>query len=281
MSFDFFTLGGNGSWEDIFFYQKWRIQRHIGTGEYRLLDSWDISRKEGTFEECRKKFVDYIDAYQISRQNGHMVVMLHGLGENKKIFRPLWREITKRGMLAAALNYPSTKASLDSHVRQFDFFLNHLEDVNEVSFVAKGTSCLILRKLFALPSDWQRKLKIRRILLINPTNSGSDSISWLAKFRFFRWLLGPAAEEVSGDQAILVPRLPSNIEQGTIFGDSLLKKFTRFCTKPFESIPVIDETSEESYVMKAIYIDNEKKSVFNNQEILRAAINFLQRGKFK
>ena len=60
MSFDFFTFGGNRNWGDIFFYQKWRIQRNINAKEYRLLDPWDISRKDGSFEECRKKFVDYV-----------------------------------------------------------------------------------------------------------------------------------------------------------------------------------------------------------------------------
>ena len=52
--FHFFTLGGKQFWEDVFYYQKWRIQRHYRTRKYRLLDNWDICRAKGTFEECRK-----------------------------------------------------------------------------------------------------------------------------------------------------------------------------------------------------------------------------------
>jgi len=281
MSFDFFTLGGRSCWEDIFFYQKWRIQRHIDAKTYRLLDPWDISRAEGSFEKCRKQFVKYIEVYEISRQNKEMIIMLHGLGGTKKVFRPLWQKAIKRGFLAAALNFPSTKKSIDSHVRQFDFFLNHLEDVTEVSFIAKGVSCLILRKLLSMPSLWQKKIKIKRILFVNPANSGSDIISWLAKNRLFRWLLGPMSTEVSNQKAILIPRLPSNIEQGTIFCDSIFKKIGRFFTKPFESIPIIDESTEEGYVVKAIYLNHYWGNVFKDKKVVDAAITFLEKGKFK
>ena len=109
MKFNFFTCGGGQFWEDVFFYQKWRIQRHYKTQEFRLLDPWDIRRYEGSFGECRQAFVTYISMYQLARQKGHMIVMLHGLGETKNIFKPLWREALKRGYLAAAINYPSTR----------------------------------------------------------------------------------------------------------------------------------------------------------------------------
>ena len=56
----FYTMGGGHFWEDVFFYQKWRIQRNYISKKCRLLDNWDISRFEGSFEECRKSFIQYI-----------------------------------------------------------------------------------------------------------------------------------------------------------------------------------------------------------------------------
>lgn len=281
MSFNFFTFGGNSNWGDIFFYQKWRIQRNINAKDYRLLDSWDISRQEGTFEDCKKKFIDCIEAYQLSRQKGEMIIMLHGFGESKKIFRPLWREATKRNFVAAALNYPSTKESIDSHVKQLDFFLSNVEDISKVSFVAKGASCLILRKLFSLSSPWQGKLKIGRVLFVNPINTGSDFLSCLGKFRLFRWLLGPMAEEISSENAFLIPKMPLNIDQGTIFCDSALKRFIKAVTKPFESIPLSSDATEEDYVIKSIHINNCKKDIFSNEKVLKTAIKFIEKGQFK
>lgn len=123
MGFEFFTFGGSQFWADVFFYQKWRIQRNCVSKSYRLLDSWDIVRHRGTFEECRKAFVNYIDIYELPRQSGPMIVMLHGFGENKNIFKPLWRKALDRGYMAAAVNYPSMQCNIESHVRQLIFCL--------------------------------------------------------------------------------------------------------------------------------------------------------------
>lgn len=122
MGFEFFTFGGSQFWADVFFYQKWRIQRNCVSKSYRLLDSWDIVRHRGTFEECRKAFVNYIDIYELPRQSGPMIVMLHGFGENKNIFKPLWRKALDRGYMAVAVNYPSMQCNIESHVRQLIFF---------------------------------------------------------------------------------------------------------------------------------------------------------------
>lgn len=200
MRFEFFTMGGSQLWEDVFFYQKWRIQRNYRTKEYRLLDPWDIQRQSGGFENCRRAFLDYIEIYEISRQRGHMVIMLHGLGDSKNIFKPLWRAVLKEGMMAAAINYPSTRKRIDSHVRQLDFLLNHLEDVQEVSFVTKGVGGIVLRKLMALESPWQTKLKIRRIVQVCPPNQGSKLFAKLEKYSFFQMVARPDFERSFAEQ---------------------------------------------------------------------------------
>ena len=139
----FYTCGGSHFWEDVFFYQKWRIQRNHVTKECRLLDNWDIRRHEGSFEECRRAFVKYIEAYEIARQKGHMIIMLHSLGESKNIFKPLWRRALKNDFLVAAVNYPSTQKDLASHIKRLHFFFDHFEDVHTVALVAHGAGCAV------------------------------------------------------------------------------------------------------------------------------------------
>ena len=94
MRFSFFTLGGSQFWEDIFYYQKWRIQRNFETKRCRLLDNWDILRHSGSYESCKKAFVKYVEIYELTKQRGHLVLMIHGLFDSKNIFKPLWRKIT-------------------------------------------------------------------------------------------------------------------------------------------------------------------------------------------
>lgn len=280
MHFEFFTMGGSQLWEDVFFYQKWRIQRNYRTKKYRLLDPWDIQRHNGGFESCRKAFLEYIEIYELSRQRGHMVIMLHGLADSKNIFKPLWRAVLKEGMMAAAINYPSTRKKIDAHVRQLDFFLNHLEDVQEISFVTKGVGGIVLRKLMAIESPWQKNLKINRIVQVCPPNQGSKLFVWLQKFNFFRWLLGPMLKEISPQNMIFIPNFHKNLEFGIISTDFPAKNLAKFVSEAFQKALPSPRESDLDGAKDSVYIPNVNYNVFNNPKIVQACVRFLTRGKF-
>ena len=214
--FDFFTMGGSQRWEDVFFYQKWRIQRNYKTKEYRLLDNWDIRRASGSFDDCYKKFLKMIEVYQLSRQRGHMVIMIHGLGQGKNVFKPVWREVIRYGFMAAALNYPSTYKKIDSHVRQLDFFLNHLEDVKEISFITYGCGALILRKLLYFDATWKQRIKVKKIIEVNPPSKGSVFWQNINKFKWGQKLFGPILNDLSPASAQKIPEYHKSYKVGII-----------------------------------------------------------------
>lgn len=281
MKFDFFTLGGSHFWEDVFFYQKWRIQRNYNSKTYRLLDNWDIKRCTGTFEDCRKAFLRYIEIYQISRQKGHMIIMIHGLFEDKNIFKPLWRAAMKEGYLAAAINYPSTLKDLASHVRQLEFLLNNIEDVKEVSFVTKGAGGVILNKLLAKPSPWQKKLKIKRIVEVCPPNNKNKLFNKLAQYRIFNWLLGPLLEEMTFDNIKNIPNLPNDIESGIIECQTPYQGFANLLPNT-NKFSINDKYNIEwKNIKQTIHVRNRFHNVFNNNEIISEIISFLKQGNFK
>lgn len=280
MAFCFFTMGGKQFWEDVFFYQKWRIQRHWRTKKYRLLDKWDICRATGTFEECRKSLVKMIEAYEIKRQSGKLVILIHGLGESKNVFRPLWRYLESQGFNVAAINYPSTKKSMKAHLDQLDFFLTHTEDVSEVSFITKGTGCLLLRYLLATSFEWNKKFKIGKVININPANCGSGFCSALYHFKLFRFLLGPALKDCTPYYAQRAPRLSAQIPTGLIFCETYLDKILRPIFKRYEGIHIPGEPTEEDFADQHIYVKNVQLNVFDNTELLEKCVSFLKNGKF-
>lgn len=280
MLFDFFTLGGSQFWEDVFFYQKWRIQRNCNSKTYRLLDNWDIKRHEGSFEDCRLAFVKYIEIYELSRQKGHMVIMLHGLGDSKNIFKPLWRKAIEAGYMAAAINYPSTRKNLDSQVRQLEFLLNHLEDVQEVSFVTKGVGGIVLRKLMSLESPWQQSIKISRIVEVSPPNQGSAFLTKLGEYKLFRFILGPMLKELSKNDVNKIPDFSKNIEVGIISRKSAMLGFGHLLPKSFKnSLPSSSEVKLIN-AKETINIKGSEINPFKNPRIVNACVNFLKKGNF-
>lgn len=281
MKFEFFTMGGCQFWEDVFFYQKWRIQRNFETKVCRLLDPWDIRRHQGSFESCRKAFFKYIEVYELPRQRGHMVIMLHGLFDSKNIFKPLWRATLNEGFMAAAINYPSSQKHLDSHVRQLDFFLNNLVDVQEVSFVSKGVGGLILRSLLRMQNrDWQKKLKIGRIVQICPPNKGSKLFGKLSKYKAANMILGPMLSDAKPAKAAYIPNFPAEYEVGIIDCDSLLKKALRLLGGENPNTFFSGKEAHLDNAKEIVHIENWHSNPLKNPEIVRKTVHFLKNGSF-
>lgn len=281
MGFEFFTFGGSQFWADVFFYQKWRIQRNCVSKSYRLLDSWDIVRHRGTFEECRKAFVNYIDIYELPRQSGPMIVMLHGFGENKNIFKPLWRKALDRGYMAAAVNYPSMQCNIESHVRQLIFLLNNMEDTEEVSFVSSGVGGILLRKLFSINAPWQQKLRIGRIVQVCPPNHGCRLIHKLSRNPLTRWIFGPMTEELSEENIAKIPGFPPEVEVGIIYCRIPNKGFYAWLPERIHKLLPDKNESKLAGATDFIEISNSQRNVFKNRSVVSAVMNFIDLGRFR
>jgi len=281
MRFDFFTLGGSQFWEDVFYYQKWRIQRNYKTKKYRLLDNWDIRRAEGTFGKCRRAFLKYIEVYQLARQKGHIVVMLHGLGESKNIFKPLWRCVIKEGLMAAAVNYPSTRKRLDGHIRQLDFFLNHLEDVQDISFVTHGIGSVILKRLLSFDSPWQHKIRLRRIVEVCPPAKSNILYKHLGKYRLFQWILGPILKDLTPKVMEALPAYGNPQQVGIIRCPSRLKLLSFLLPESWRKAAESTEETDKDGDVKQITITNYWPNPFRNENIVNKCVKFLVSGKFK
>lgn len=280
MNDDFYTMGGGHFWEDVFFYQKWRIQRNFVTKKCRLLDNWDIRRHEGTFEECRKAFVKYIDAYQLARQKGHMIIMIHSLGQSKNIFRQLWREALKNGFMAAAVNYPSSQKSLDAHVKQFHFFLDHLEDVDTISFVTYGAGNTICQRLLNEQAPWQSRLKLARVVEVCPYVGGNKLLDLLSRNKFTSFILGPMANDLTDEKIKKLPRI-TNMETGVVMAEkSWLKKILEMLLLSSQAKYSVDQIKQSTGAKAVKFIKNHRLNVFNNKDVCRSVVRFLKNGKF-
>lgn len=278
MKFDFFTFGGSVFWEDVFFYQKWRIQRHCLTKRYRLLDSWDIRRASGSFEDCQKAFIKYIDSYEITKQQGKMVVLLHGYNDSKNIFKPLWRKLILTHSTVAAINYPSLFHSSLASAHQILFFLNHMEDISEVSFVTKGSGNLILQKLFNQPLELQifrHRMRIGNIVEINPVIKENLLCELLIKFKILRFLFGPMLQDFSEKNLKNMPSLPSEFHILKIFSNTWLSLFLNKILKLLN----LNNEQAVSSSKNTLRIKSVTFHTLNNAELLNYTVNFINNGK--
>lgn len=278
MSLDFFTFGGTVFWEDVFFYQKWRIQRHCLTKTYRLLDSWDIRRAAGTFDDCKNALIKYIASHEIRKQSGKMIILLHGFSDSKNIFKKLWRKFVLLDSTVAALNYPSLFKDSSESAKQLLFFLNHIDDITEISFVTKGIGNLVLQKALNTPLSHQtfrNNMRIGNIVEINPMGNHCLLCDFLIRFKFFRFICGPMLPDMTTANLKLLPNLPPQVNSLRIYSHSKLFKICSAVLKMLH-FPI-----EDSYpkAKNAIFIDGNTFYTLKNEEILNKTVHFIKNGK--
>lgn len=281
MPFTFYTLGGLQFWEDVFYYQKWRIQRNTFTNKYRLLDSWNIRRFSGTYEECRNKFAHFSDVYQLPRQKGHLVIMIHGLGGTANRFSKMQKEMNESHLNAMALTYPSTRKSFKNNCKQIDLLLNNLDDINEVSFITHGIGGVIIREILNKESLWQYRIKLNKVIQINPPNREGRFWDRLKSYRIFKGMFGPMLKEYDSKNLAKIPGFSNNIEFGILcthnpFFDNIIALMPRSWQK-------IMPKKDDAYltgVKDALNVKIWKTNSCASKKVISACINFIKRDNF-
>lgn len=278
MKFDFYTFGGGIFWEDVFFYQKWRIQRNCFTKKYRLLDSWDIRRASGSFDDCKNAFIQYIESHEITKQKGRLVVLLHGYMDGKNIFKPLWRKLVLTNSTIVALNYPSLFRNSIASAHQLLFFLNHIDDIGEVSFVTKGAGNLVLQNALNLSPELQifrESMRIRNIVKINPVLTGNLVCDFLSKFRIFKFIFGPMITEMTESAIKNTPLIPPQINNINIYS------YSRYMDVFLKILKALNFPVEDKMPIKkkTIIVKNGFSNVLKNPEVLNFTIKFINNGK--
>ncbi len=281
MKFDFFTLGGKQFWQDLFFYQGWRIQRNL-VGKFRLLDPWDIRRESGTLRKCQNSFIRYVEVYQMLKQKEKAIVFLHGWGRSKDIFKQMARKVESEGFLPVAINYPSLFKSPDVIVSHIGILLEDLRDVKEISFVAKGLGGLLLRNLLAKNSDWQKNMKISKIIVIDSPRHDWGIISKLRKWKFGTKILGPAMRLYEKNNIEKMPDFPKDVDIGILTTwNPIVRTLLKIFPKKWRDLLPAAKESHLEYAKDIFSIKYYGFNSCSSNRLIRASVSFLKSGKFK
>lgn len=280
MQFDFFTFGGRFFWEDVYNYQNWVIQRNTRTKKYRLLDSHDIRRHSGRFEDCKNTLLKYIEACELDEPYDDTIILLHGYGHTKKSMKHIAKSLKTIKANIIIINYASLHKSLNYQSNLLAQFFKNMEIKGKLHFITSGAGGLILRKLLGTSRNY-RKYKVAGVLEINPINSGSDLAELFLRNRFFRKILGPMLPDLTTRQTLLLPKLPKDIPHALIFCPSLLQQKIFKALEPFESFPPISPPSEQSYAPVFKYLPTSAFSPLTDSQLCRLCRHYILHGNLE
>lgn len=200
------TLGGKQLWGDVFLHAGFRIQRNVITGHHRLLSPSDLRMASGSWDHCHAAFEDLYSKQVPAPGGRHLVVLLHGIFRSKDSFSPMTRALRRAGYDAHALNYPSTRQSLEDHADQLQLLLDRVQGVDRVSFVTHSMGGIVARVLLGrTDAPWRSRLEVNRLLMIGTPNRGAEIASQLQPISPFMAVAGPALHQLHPERAAEVP----------------------------------------------------------------------------
>lgn len=272
------TLGGKQIWADVFIHGGWRIQRHVYTGQCRLLDTNNIRRARGSYERCRTLFERYRARMAITLQNRHLVMLIHGLGRSAGAFTEMEDALRREGYETASVNYPSTRQGIAAHADNLHEIIDSLDGVELLSFVTHSLGGLVIRDLLARDDNWRREIKVHRAVMIAPPNQGSQLADRLKELPAYQWLTGESGQGLTSEAASKLP-IP-DVEFGIIAGGRGNDLgFNPLLPGDDDGFVAVDETRLDG-ARDFLLIPTTHGLVDDHPKTIDATITFLRDGRF-
>lgn len=198
------TLGGRTFWGDVAFYSGWRIQKNVFTKHYRLIDPKDVRHAWGKLDQCRAAMRRLQAAGTIPPMQGKVCVLVHGIIRSSKSLSKFRQNLEQSGYTVVGFDYPSTRKSITESADYLRQTIASLQGVDQIDFVVHSMGGLIVRAYLADKPD----PRIKRMVMIAVPNQGAEMADRFRKFRLFRFLYGPAGQQLATDPQGLIPKLP-------------------------------------------------------------------------
>ncbi|HFD92144.1 MAG TPA: alpha/beta fold hydrolase [Gammaproteobacteria bacterium] len=150
---------------------------------------------------------------------GECVVLLHGLGRTSSSMESLEEALREAGYRTANIDYPSRKADIEALAQQVvpaGLRQCREQGARRIHFVTHSLGGILIR--FYLSR--QQLPELGRVVMLSPPNRGSEVADELHDNPLYRWINGPAGQQLGTGPDALPNRLgPVDYPVGVITGD--------------------------------------------------------------
>ena len=143
-----------------------------------------------------------------------IVVLLHGIANIPLSMKYLENSLEKAGYRVYNLGYPSTDVPIEEAAASVRERVMGLKNAERINFVGHSMGNLVIRMVLGeeLPG-------LGRVVMIAPPNQGSFIAEQLEDLDLYRWIFGPAGQELPANNRDFFENLPvPNYEFGIIAG---------------------------------------------------------------
>jgi triacylglycerol lipase len=244
---------------------------------YRCLPEYTRSKVEVHCEASK----DNVNAEnQTKNVASEWVILLHGLGRLRQSMGLLEQHLKSLGYSTINLAYPSTTKTIETIAEtHLDRVVLSCEEsgAEKIHFVGHSLGGLIVRQYLqrhSVPSG-------SRLVMLSPPNKGSELVDLLMQVPLYRWITGPAGQEIGKGPESVVNRLkPVGIDVGVIAGNlSINLVFSALLDGPDDGMVSVESTMLPE-MRDFIIVPNSHTFIMRDPLVMRQVSHFLKYGRF-
>lgn len=217
----------------------------------------------------------------ISATAKQCVVLLHGLGRSAASMQPLAAALQQAGYLTFNQSYPSRRYPIERLVElaldpALDFCAR--QQASHIHIVTHSLGGILVRQKLQRSSLFP----ISRVVMLGPPNQGSEVVDYLRNWRLFRWITGPAGQQLGRDQQALVRQLqPVAAQVGVIAGNRSADPWFNFLFAGQHDGKVSVQSTRLPEMQDFIELPVGHTFMMRDDEVIRQTLTFLRDGCFQ
>jgi triacylglycerol lipase len=216
----------------------------------------------------------------LSSSGKECVILLHGLGRSRWSMWRMERSLADHGYRTVNVGYPSTDATIrdlvETHVAPaVDRCRNDFP--GRIHFVTHSMGGILVRQYLqdhGLPPG-------SRAVMLSPPNHGSELADRLKEFWGYRWIMGPAGQELgTGPESVPNSLEPTGVEIGVITGDKSDNPIAYFTFEGPNDGRVSVESARLSEMKDFRVVHASHAFIMINTAVIEETLSFLKNGRF-
>jgi triacylglycerol lipase len=208
------------------------------------------------------------------------VILLHGLCRTSHSMAKMERALSSAGYGVRNVDYPSRTASIQTLAD--DAIGRAVGDCQrdgaaKIDFVTHSLGGILVRSYLARHSV----PALGRVVMLAPPNQGSEVVDKLGWLFLFRWINGPAGNELGTGKNSTPNKLgPANFPAGVIAGDRSINWINSLLIPGRDDGKVSVERTKLADMSDYLVIHTAHPFIMRNREVIRQTIQFLRTGNF-